>query len=119
MNYSDMSNDELAKTAAVLGAKAKIANDEFEAAKAVLRARLLDVKSHTFGTVVVKISTNSRFDPATAKKNLTPAKYKQILVPTPSSKMALALVEAGKLTEDDLKNCKKFYDNKVTIEITE
>lgn len=119
MNYSDMDDATLARTAARLGEAAKIAEAEFGAAKSVLRARLLDHKAHAFGNVVVKISANTRFDVALAKKNLSAAKYKKILVPTPSSKLAAAMVEAGQLTEEDLKLCKKVFDNKVSIEITE
>ena len=45
------------------------------------------------GDLIVEVSLTKRFDPGTAKKNLTEEQYQAILKPTPNAALAKALLE--------------------------
>jgi hypothetical protein len=44
------------------------------------------------GDLIVEVSLTRKFDPGTAKKNLTPEDYQRILLPKPDSALAKALL---------------------------
>ena len=116
-DYSEMDTSELARQAARLGALADLAKTEADEARGALKARLAALGSWTFGSVEVKLSSNTRFDAALAKKNLSPAKYKKICAMVPTTALAKAMHESGQLTDEDLTKCKKVFDPKLTITI--
>lgn len=69
----------------------------------------LEVRQYVAGDYILKVEPNRRFDPATAKKNLTDKQYKSILKATPDSALAKALLD------DAYSLCQKDYEPKRTI----
>ena len=69
----------------------------------------LAVDKYVTGDYVVVVGENKRFDPATAKANLTADQYLAILKPTPDSALAKAVLD------EDYALTQKSYDPKITI----
>lgn len=87
--------------------------DELDEAIKNMRATLaekIDLGESFVGEFKFTKSITTRFDDATAKKNLTPVEYNNISVLKADSKRAAALLD-----EDRLALCKKTFDAQVRI----
>lgn len=98
---------EVVKRAALLRAQAKAL--ETEANDLLDSLGDLPIRDYPAGDYILKVQTNKRFDPATAKKNLTDAQYQSILKATPNAALAKAVLD------DQYALTQKEYDPKRTI----
>ena len=69
----------------------------------------LPLRDYPAGDFILRVQPNRRFDPATAKKNLTQDQYASILKPTPNAALAKALLD------EDYALCQRDYDPKRVI----
>lgn len=90
--------------------KAQIKSNEAEVEALYGTLGDLEIKSYPAGDYILKIERNVRFDPVTAKKNLTPEQYASILKATPNSALAKALLD-----EADYAKAQKEFAPKRTI----
>lgn len=109
-NLKQMSNEELSDYANSKRAEKMMAEFFMEEAKAELKSRYREPGRYLNGNVYVEVSSNQRFDAATAKSVLTDQEYASILKPKPDAARAREI-----LTEDRYKAVCKDHGNKMEI----
>lgn len=99
--------DKAIKRIGILKASIKAQEQEIEDLLASLGS--LERGRSVHGDWILDVSPSKRFDAATAKKNLSEKDYKRILLPTPNSALAKALLG------DDYEKCQKPGKDKVSV----
>lgn len=87
-DFSVMDDEQLAAYGNAQKAKMELHKYFVDRAKEELKRRHPDPRTYLRGNVCLEVTTNLRFDDATARKNLTPAEYEATLIPKPDAKRA-------------------------------
>ena len=98
--------------ARIYALRASIKEAEAEVKDLVASLGDLPEGSYVAGDYLVKATPTKRFDPATAKRNLTDREFKGILKSVPDSALAKA-----KLDEETYALCQKVYGMTVKVEV--